>query len=98
MIIEGYRYSGDRIGDPVSEPMLSDNVLSTRCIAELNRNAHPFTDVSLDIKFRNNLRLGQLVSVDDPLRPEPYRGVIRGLSISIRDSSIETHLDLEVPV
>jgi hypothetical protein len=98
VIIEAYRGSGDRLGDPIDEPMLSDNVLSIRAFSELNANAHPMTKVSLDIPFRQNLKLGMLVSVDDPLRQTPYRGVVRGISISITESSIQTKLDLEVPL
>jgi hypothetical protein len=97
VIIEAYRFDGDRIGNPISEPMLSDNVLSVRARAEMDAHAHPLNRVTLDIPYVKDLELGQLISVSDPLRPAPYKGVLRGVSISVRDSDIQTTIDLDVP-
>lgn len=97
MIIEVYRGDGLSSGNPVIEPLLSDEALIQRGMAEMNRNAHAFNQVDLEVVFRPGLKLGQLVEALDPSSAQPYRAKITGIEIRVTEVNIATHLTLEQP-
>lgn len=95
MIIECYRGAGDRSGSPITEPMLSDTALIERGRAEMNANAHPISEVHLDVVFRPGLRVGQLIEASDPASAAPYRARITGVQIRASPADIEATLTVE---
>lgn len=97
MIIEVYRGDGLREGAPIVEPLLSDDALLARGIAEMEANAHACNRVELEVVFRPGLRLGQLVEVSDPSAARPYRAKLTGIQISVSQGAIETRINLEQP-
>lgn len=97
MIIEVYRGLGSRPGTPIIEPLLSDDALIQRGIAEMDANAHAFNRVDLAVVFRPELRLGQIIEASDPSSATPYRAKITGISINVSEALIETNLTLEQP-
>lgn len=97
MIIEVYRGLGSRPGTPIIEPLLSDDALIQRGIAEMDANAHVFNRVDLAVVFRPGLRLGQIIEASDPSSTTPYRAKITGISITVSEALIETNLTLEQP-
>lgn len=97
MIIEVYRGDGARQGVPIIEPLLADDALIHRGVAEMDAHAGAVNRVDLTVLFRPGLRLGQLVEANDPTRPTPYRAKITGISIAIGPAAIETQLTLEQP-
>lgn len=97
MIIDVYRGDGLRSGNPVIEPLLSDEALLQRGIAEMDRYAHPLQQIELDVVFRPGLQLGQLVEALDPSSAQPYRAKITGIEIQVTETSIHTRLTLERP-
>lgn len=97
MIIEVYRGLGSRPGTPIIEPLLSDDALIQRGIAEMDANAHAFNRVEMAVVFRPGLRLGQIIEASDPSSATPYRAKITGISISVSEALIETNLTLEQP-
>lgn len=97
MIIEVYRGLGTRQGTPVIEPLLSDEVLIQRGIAEMDVHAQAFNRVDMAVVFRPGLRLGQLIEASDPSSATPYRAKITGISISVIEALIEANLTLEQP-
>lgn len=97
MIIEVYRGDGAREGLPISEPLLSDDALIHRGVAEMNANAHAFNRVEMVVVFRPGFRLGQIVEATDPSTASPYRAKITGIQITVSEAAIETHLSLEQP-
>lgn len=97
MIIEVYRGDGLREGSPIVEPLLSDDVLIHRGVAEMNANAHAFNRVELAVVFRPGFRLGQIVEATDPSTASPYRGKVTGIQITVSEADIQTHLNLEQP-
>lgn len=97
MIIEVYRGDGLLGGTPIIEPLLSDETLIQRGIAEMNRNAHAFNQIDLEVVFRPGLKLGQLVEALDPSTAHPYRAKITGIEIRVSEAAIDTHLTLEQP-
>ncbi|PPD34025.1 MAG: hypothetical protein CTY19_05840 [Methylomonas sp.] len=97
MIIEVYRGFGSRPGMPIIEPLLSDDALIQRGIAEMDANAHAFNRVDMGVVFRPGLQLGQMIEASDPSSVTPYRAKITGISISVTEALIETNLTLEQP-
>lgn len=75
------RYAGN-----ISGPNVTDALLSTltakleRGRVEMDQHALPSRVVSLDIVYRPNLRLGQIVEVHDDLQGGMYRGKITSIS------------------
>jgi hypothetical protein len=97
MIIEVYRGLGSRSCTPIIEPLLSDDVLIQRGIAEMDANAQAFNRVDMAVVFRPGLRLGQLIEASDPSSATPYRAKITGISITVSEALIETNITLEQP-
>lgn len=97
MIIDVYRDDGLRSGTLILAPLLSDETLIQRGIAEMNQNAHAFNQIDLDVVFRPGLKLGQLVEALDPSTAHPYRAKITGIEIRVSEAAIDTHLTLEQP-
>jgi hypothetical protein len=87
MIIEVYRGAGDRTGQPITSPLLSDDMLIVRGRSEMNANAHAVTEHTGEIVFRPGLALGQLVQFADITATAPVRAKIVGISISISVSN-----------
>jgi len=96
-VIEVYRGDGQRQGSPIVEPLLSDEALRQRGIAEMDANAHADNRVELSVVFRPGLRLGQLIEATDPSTAIPYRAKITGIAITVSEALIETRLNLEQP-
>lgn len=95
MIIETYRGDGLREGAPIIEPLLSDEALLHRGLAEMDANANAFNRVELEVVFRPGLRLGQIVEATDPSTASPYRAKVTGIQITVSEAAIDTHLNLE---
>lgn len=97
MIIDVYRGDGQRIGQPIVEPLLSDDALIHRGTAEMDANAHAFNQVEMAVVFRPGFRLGQIVEATDPSTARPYRAKLTGVQITVSEAAIEAHLTLEQP-
>ena len=97
MILSVYRGDGLREGAPIVEPLLSDEALLQRGMAEMDAHAHPFNQVEMEVVFRPGLRLGQIVEATDPSVSTPYRAKVTGIQITVTEASIETTLNLEQP-
>lgn len=102
MIVECYRDAGERTGQPIVEPLLSDAALIHRGRAEMDANAHELNQITLSVVPRPGVRLGQLVEASDPSSAIPYRGKIVGMQISVRigeqDVDFEQTVNIEVPL
>lgn len=97
MIIEAYRGNGLREGAPIVEPLLSDDVLLHRGVAEMDANATAFNRVEMAVVFRPGLRLGQIVEATDPSTASPYRAKLTGIQITVSEAAIDTKINLEQP-
>lgn len=97
MILSVYRGDGERKGTPIIEPLLSDEALLQRGIAEMDAHAHAFNQVELEVVFRPGFRLGQIVEATDPSAPTPYRAKVTGIQITVTEAAIDTRLNLEQP-
>ncbi len=97
MIIEVYRHDGTREGPPIVEPLLSDEALIQRGMAEMDAHAHAFNQIEMAVVFRPGFRLGQIIEATDPSTARPYRAKVTGIQISVSEAVIETHLTLEQP-
>jgi hypothetical protein len=96
--IEVYRGAGDRPGAPIVDPLLSDEVLIVRGLAEMDRHAHVTQDIEMDTVFIPGVRLGQLGAVADPSAPGgARRGRVTGVALSFDGSALECRLTLEAP-
>jgi hypothetical protein len=58
MIIDVYSDAGDRTGQPITLPLLSDDMLIVHGRAEMNANAHAVTEHSGEVDFRPGLVQG----------------------------------------
>lgn len=96
--IEVYRGDGTRRGDDILEPLLADNVLVIRGTSEMNENAHNMTSMTMEVIFRNDLRLGQIVEALDISTNRLFRAKITGISINVELGNIQTMLNLERPL
>jgi len=97
MIVEVYRGDGMREGTPIIEPLLSDESLLQRGIAEMNAHAHAFNQIELEVVFRPGFRLGQIVEATDPSIASAYRAKVTGIQITVTEAAIDTRLNLEQP-
>lgn len=97
MILSVYRGDGLREGPPIIEPLLSDEALLQRGVAEMDAHANAFNQVELEVVFRPGLRLGQIVEATDPSSARPYRAKVTGIQISVIEAAIEMRLNLEQP-
>ena len=97
MIVEVYRGDGLREGAPIVEPLLSDEALIHRGVAEMDAQVHPFNQIEMAVVFRPGFRLGQLVEATDPSTARPYRAKVTGIQITVSEAAIDTHLSLEQP-
>jgi len=104
VIVEVYRGAGDRIGDPITVPLLSDAVLVTRGRAEMDAHAHQAMLVTLDIVPRPGVRLGQIIEAIDPTSATALRGKVTGVKIKVASGGdgigprFDHVLTVEVPV
>lgn len=98
--VEVYRGAGDRPGGEISEALLGDDVPAAlaRGRAELDANATAWERVSLECRYKPELRLGDVVEVDDPVLGAAWRGKIVGIVHSESDSEIVTKLDVRRPL
>lgn len=97
MIIEVYRGDGARSGSPIVEPLLSDDALRQRGVAEMDANAHAFNRIEMAVVFRPGIRLGQIVQASDPSTASAYRAKVTGIQITVSESAIDAQLTLEQP-
>ncbi len=97
MIIEVYRDDGMREGSPIVEPLLSDEALIHRGVAEMDASARAFNQIDLSVVFRPGLRLGQIIEATDPSTARPYRAKVTGIQITVSDAAIDTQITLEQP-
>lgn len=97
MILSVYRGDGSREGTPIVEPLLSDEALLQRGLAEMDAHAHAFNQIELEVVFRSGLRLGQIVETTDPSASTPYRAKVTGIQITVTEAAIDTRVTLEQP-
>ena len=97
MIIEVYRGDGSREGSPILEPLLADDALIHRGMAEMDANAHALNRVEMAVVFRPGFRLGQIVEATDPSMASPYRAKVTGIQITVSEAAIDARLTLERP-
>lgn len=83
MIVDCYRGAGDRPGDPVEAPLLSDEMLLVRGAAEMDAQSHRVNAVTLDLVPRPGTRLGQTVEYNDPVTGRAARGKVVGIRIAV---------------
>lgn len=97
MILSVYRGDGSREGTPIVEPLLSDEALIQRGVAEMDAHATAPNQVELAVVFRPGLRLGQIVEATDPSAATPYRAKVTGIQITVTEAAIDMSLTLEQP-
>lgn len=92
------RGAGDVFGSDIVEPLLgSVPAALSRARAEIDA-AHPVRKLKLVTTFQGNVRIGQLIDVEDSLRGQISRGKVVGIEHVAADGALVSHLDLEVPV
>lgn len=98
--ISVYRGAGARDGGEISEPMLGTSLPAAlaRGRAELDAAAHPRRALTLDVIYRPQSRLGELIEIDDPIHGVPWRGKITGIVHRDDGASIVTTLSVERPL
>lgn len=103
------RGDGEKEGDPIVDPLLtSDAVAVSRGRAELDRQYLPTKTYEVDVLYRNDLRLGQLLEVHDLLFNETWYGKLLGIAHKIgtvatqlgtwTSLSVERHVEYVQPV
>lgn len=93
------RGAGDRRGDDVVDPLMSAlEPALARGRALLDENAVLQQPVQVTVKFRPDLRLGQLAEFHDALQGVSWKGKITGISHVIRSGAVTTVLDTTRPV
>ena len=97
MILEVYRGDGLREGEPIVEPLLSDEALLHRGVAEMDANAHAFNRIEMAVVYRPGVRLGQIIEATDPSTPHAYRAKVTGIQITVSEAAIDAQLTLEQP-
>ena len=92
------RAAGDRPGSDIVDPLLgSVPAALSRGRAEIDA-AHPVRKLRLTTTFQGDLRLGQLIDVQDSLRGQISRGKLVGIEHIAADGMLLSHLDLEIPL
>lgn len=97
-----YRYPGNSEGDPIVDQLLTSNAVAlSRGQAELDRLALPVKTYEVDVLYRTNFRLGQLLEVHDLLFNEIWLGKLAGITHKINATSSAgtwTSLSIERPI
>jgi len=98
--IEVYRGAGDWPGAEIREPLLGESLEAAlaRGRAELDANAHGWERVSLEIDYRTDLALGDLIEVDDPLQGAAWRGCVVGIAHRVQEGAPTTTLNVRRPI
>jgi len=97
VILSVYRGEGAREGAPIVEPLLADDALIHRGVAEMDAHAHAFNQIEMAVVFRPGFRLGQIVEATDPSTANPYRAKVTGIQITVSEAAIDMRLNLEQP-
>jgi hypothetical protein len=101
MNIEVYRGDGARRGADIQEPLLGTSLQAAlaRGRAELNAQAHRWQQVELLLPYRNDLALGDLLSVTDAYAVESptWVGRVIGISHQISPDAMLTTLTVARP-
>ena len=95
--ISVYRGDGTRQAADVVEPLLSDDVLRERGIAEMDRQAHEMVSEVVSVVFDPTIRLGMIFEGSDRKTAKPYRGKVTGISITMGGSDVTMNVTLEKP-
>lgn len=85
--IEVIHGAGDRRGNDIIEPLLSDSVLIVRGRAEIYEHAYQVNSVTIEALFKPNIRLGNIIAVASG--PENFVAKITGIAIEV--ANIPTH-------
>lgn len=93
--VQVYRYDGLKVGKEVVEPLLADNVLVARGSAELDANALSKTQVTASVIYRDDLKIGDLVSLTDPTTSTDYLAKITGIRFHLTNGNATQNLTLE---
>ncbi len=92
------RYVGDKRGEDIIDPLLSDLAVAlARGRTELDKTALPQQPVQLAVRFRTGIRLGQLAEAHDAMQGVSWRGKIAGISHKISNGQVYTTLDVTRP-
>lgn len=83
MIVECYRGAGQRPGEAIEVPLLSDEMLLVRGAAEMDAQAHRINVATPSIVPRPGVRLGQIIEYVDPISGRPQRGKVTGISVTV---------------
>ena len=93
------RGAGDLRGEDVVDPLMCAlSVMLARGKALLDEHATLQQPVSLTIKFRTGVRLGQVIEAHDALQGVSYKAKITGISHKISGNKVVTVLDVTRPV
>jgi hypothetical protein len=100
LTVEVYRNAGTRPGDEIREPLLGDSLAAAlaRGRAELDERAHAWERVTLELDLRQDLTLGDLVRVDDPVQGATWTGRIIGIRHADDGATLTTTLDVRRPL
>ena len=97
--IRCYRDSGEhRVNDAIVSNLLTElPACLQRGRNELDDTAHGSQIVTMQIKFRPGLRLGQVVEVQETLFGKAWQAKITGIKHSLQNSKLITDLTLFKP-
>lgn len=90
--IIGVRGDGDKPGDDISDPIITDiQALMARATSELDKG-EGLQPVAIDCIFRTGLELGQLVQIEDT-EQGAWKGMINGITIKYNGVTTLATLD-----
>ena len=96
--IEVYRGVGESRGADIIDPLIGGSTVCAlaRGRAEMDARAHRRKSVSMEILFRPNLRMGQVIRATD-LSGNPWSGMIVGITHQLNAGKALTTLTLDKP-
>jgi hypothetical protein len=94
--IQCFRFAGDIYNpNPIVEPLLSELALVERGRYELDAHATNKSQLSVEIVYQDDLRLGEYVNLYDPTSSSYFMAKITGISLRFSKASIQQVLTLE---
>ena len=98
MSVEVFRYAGDKVADPIVQPLLDDASLVELGRFLMDQNAQQHSKITAAISYRGGLKLGDLISLPNPAQSSQMKAKLVGIALQFSSGMATQTLTLERPL